>query len=62
MRVDVAFAGGLCASTVKGPEYTTSPEHKWLYQCLLYQMFLIPKASLEMSPFSGSYGILIVYF
>ena len=29
---------------------------------LLYQMFLIPKASLEMSPFSGSYGILIVYF
>ena len=29
---------------------------------LLYQMFLITMASLEMARFSSSYGILIVYF
>ena len=29
---------------------------------LLYQMFLITTASLEMARFSSSYGILIVYF
>ena len=31
-------------------------------QHLLYQMFLITMASLEMARFSSSYGILIVYF